>query len=150
MEHDDLSFIEGHEQLRALYGEGLCFHDAEVVTIFLDRGDPESDTWSPSLSATFHLFAVARVDPGSNHFVFKDHSLVTIRFGAISDLELGSFNHQNALMDLHITPIEPPDDKARYHVDFLPSFGVGASFRCRSIVLLSITAGLPAGSVYSS
>jgi hypothetical protein len=149
VERHDFSYIEGYEQLRALFGEHLSFHDAEVVSIVLDRGDPGSNAWSPSLTATFHLFAFSHVAPGSKRPVYKSHTLAAIRFGAVSNLVLTEFNNQNALINLHVAPLESPEYEARYEVSFVQSFGVGASFRCHSIVLISLQPGIPEGSVYA-
>ena len=113
-----------------MFGDHLCFHDSEVLSVLLDRGDPGSNTWSPSLTATFHLFAFSHVDPASNRQIFEDHTLATIRFGAVSGLELAEFNNQNALMDLHVVAVEPPQHEVRYEVSFVQSCGVSASFRC--------------------
>jgi hypothetical protein len=149
VERHDFSYIEGHEHLRALFGEHLSFHDAEVVTIVLDRGDPGSNAWSPSLTATFHLFAFSHVASFSNRPVYKNHTLAAIRFGAVSNPVITEFNNQNALMNLHVEPLESPEHEAQYEVSFVQSFGVGASFRCHSIVLMSLQPGVPAGSVYA-
>jgi hypothetical protein len=53
---------------------------------------------------------------------------------------LEGFNFQNMLWELAISDIrEQQLERIHFQVDFVPSFGVGASFQCHRIELLRVT-----------
>jgi len=140
---DDYSYISGHEELQRYYGEKLSFHDSEILTVVLDRGPQGGNEWSPSLTATFHLFAWLPADPKTHAFSFHKHALATIRFNGIFEVDMVDFNHQNAIFDLIINKLEDVGHAQRYNVHLQPSFGLGAKFVCCSIELISLEKDLP-------
>jgi hypothetical protein len=146
---DPALIVSAHEQLTSIFGGWPSFHDAEVLSIRLEREG--SDRWqSPALFAKVHVFA-GRPDENSPTGVeFYNHTLVTFRFDLVVDLELSGFNHQNAIFDLRIEP--SPDDASERTilVTFEPSFGVGCSFSCQSVEVIGIERKLPANSVYEA
>jgi len=145
---DPTSLLTGHERLTSIFGCWPSFHDAEVVSVRLERDG--RDRWeSPALYSTVHVFAGRRNENSETGVEFYNHTLVTFRFNLVVDLELSSFNHQNALFDLTISasPDGPSDTPIR--VVFNSSFGAGLSFSCRSVEIIDIAQGLPANSVYA-
>jgi len=140
---DDYSHISGHEELRKYYGKELSFHDSEILNVVLERGPQGTDEWSPSLTAKFHLFAWLPADPETHFISFHKHSLVTIRFNGIYDLDAVGFNQQNAILDLIIEQLEDVGHAKRYSVYFDPAHGLGAKFICCSIELLALEKDLP-------
>jgi hypothetical protein len=144
---DNYLHITGHEELRKYYGEELSFHDSEILTVLLDRGPQGPNEWSPSLTAVFHLFAWLPADPKTHLFSFHKHSLATIRFNGIYDLEMDGFNHQNAILELIINRLEDVGHAQRYSVCLDPAHGLGAKFICCSIELISFEKDLVGGKV---
>ena len=64
------------------------------------------------------------------YYVLRYHTLATLRFHDISELQMEGFNHQNAIFGLSITsaPIEGFPQRAQ--VEFEPAFGITATFYC--------------------
>ena len=144
--------IPGAERLVRVFGRWPSFHDAEVVDLRLERRGRD-DFEGPVLLARFHLFR-GRKDPSRAGGVrWEDHTLATLRFGCVHHLSIAGFNHQNAILDLHIETLEAGAHPASpslpaYRVAFEPSFGVGASFLCASVEVVDVAPGCPPGSVY--
>lgn len=89
----------------------MSFHDAEVLSLRLDRS-------GPTLELDVEVFAQQ-----------PDARLVRLRFRNVTDLEIGEFNDQNVLFDLRA---ERGDDDL-YDVTLLSSYGLGGYFRCATI-----------------
>ncbi len=67
-------------------------------------------------------------------YVLTNHTLATLRFDGISELELYGFNHQNVLSNVKLEDISElamPD--SRWNVSLPSSFGVGGRLVCASI-----------------
>jgi hypothetical protein len=146
-EHD-FSGIQGFESLRAIYGDEVCFHDAEVTRLELIRG--RHGTGEVGLRLDIHMFSPIGVDPETRRYRLGNHHVARLLFQGIQDLELGGFNHQNALGDLDVVPLRPPRNGAGWSVSLSPAFGLGATFVCSSGLVESVTAGAPDGSALVS
>lgn len=145
---DPTSIVTGHEQLTAIFGSWPSFHDAEVVSVRLERDG--RDLWeSPALYATVHVFAGRLNEASSTGVEFYNHTLVTFRFNQVFDLEFSGFNHQNAIFDLIIATSPGGPDERPIHVNFEASFGVALRFNCQSMEILDVEKTLPANSVYA-
>lgn len=128
--------IAGAEAVTSIFGEWPSFHDAEVLRVRLDRGDGRSPV---HLEADVHVFAMTSEVDDRGFFVLRDHTLVTLRFDGIADLDLGGFNHQNVLFSLSLEDITSRQlDVLRWAVRFDSSHGVGASFLCERINVLAV------------
>src|ERR1700722_7818028 len=114
---DLADFIVDAETLCSLYGSWPTFHDAEVLSLALDRGTlPNRE---PSL--------VIRL--WTSHFNNRfTHSVATLRFDNPKDLIIEDFNHQNVLMGIDFKPIGD-----MVHVKLDGIFGVDAAYRCRKV-----------------
>jgi len=93
--HHDFSGIQGFEALRAIYGDEVGFHDAEVTRLELIRGG--HGTSGVGLRLDIHMFSPIGVEPETRRYRLGNHHIVRLLFQGIQDLELGGFNHQNAL-----------------------------------------------------
>jgi hypothetical protein len=144
----DFSGIQGFDALRAVYGEKVCFHDAEVVRLELVRGRP--DTGEVDLVLDVHMFSADGVDPHTRRFRLVNHHIARLVFHGVQDLELTGFNHQNALSDLDVLPLRPARNGAAWSVRLQPAFGLGASFICSGARVQSVTPGAPAASVLTA
>jgi hypothetical protein len=131
--------IAGAQQLMAVFGYWPSFHDAEVLSIKLDRmAIDESD--GPILEATVHVFEMTSEVDSTGHYVLRHHVLAHLRFDDVVELTLEGFNHQNALFGLGIKDIrERQLERIRWEVSFDPSWGVGASFQCYGVEVVSVT-----------
>ena len=145
---DPTSIVTGYERLTAIFSGWPSFHDAEVLTVRLERDG--RDRWaSPALYSTVHVFAGRRNEASSTGVEFYNHTLVTFRFNQVFDLELSGFNHQNAIFDLIIAKSHDGPTETPIQVNFEASFGVALSFNCQSVEIVDIERRLPANSVYA-
>ena len=95
--------IQNHEVLTRIFGEWPSFHDAEIISILLDRGGEEG----PSLTIQVHLWQMTSEVDAKGYSVCKNYMLATLRFGRIVLEQLDGFNQQNSLFDLNIENIDP-------------------------------------------
>jgi hypothetical protein len=61
--------------------------------------------------------------------------VVSLAFDEVQDVELGGFNHQNALLALHI---ERRGDGWTY-VDLQSAHGLGGAFRCQAVTVVGVS-----------
>ena len=126
--------IENAEALTDVFGRWPSFHDAEVHRIRLDRGL----AGPPSLGADIHVFEMTPDVTREGFYVLRHHTLVTLNFVGVDQLDLGGFNQQNVLTGLVLRDISARQlDVLNWEVEFDPSFGVGASFLCEHVAVLA-------------
>jgi Immunity protein 50 len=139
-----LGKIHGAEQLIALYGSWPSFHDSEVVSIVLDRGNHmeiiETEDWGgrrpPSLTAQVTLIDWRRNDASTR----KYNQLVTLRFNGISSFYMEGFSYQNPVMGIGLRA-EPEEGQGDFtlHVEWGGTvMGYEAEFTCESIDVLFV------------
>jgi hypothetical protein len=127
--------IENEKSLTDIFGRFPSFHDAEIVSIFLER----EGEGSPYLEAKIHLFESTNEVDSKGFYVLKNHTLVTFRFTCISLEYLKWFNHQNVLSHLDISEIEPEEnDGCGFEVSMPSSYGCEALFKCRKILVAKV------------
>jgi hypothetical protein len=75
----------------------------------------------------------------SGAYIRRRHSLAHFRFHDVVELRLEEFNIQNVWWELSVSDTrERQTERVCFQVDFVPSFGVSASFLCRRIEILSV------------
>jgi hypothetical protein len=139
--HDSL--IKNSETLTSLFGYWPSFHDAEVISLTLNRD-------GPALLADIHVFEMTRQVSEKGTYVCRHHCVVTLRFSTVDQVQLEGFNQQNVLMGLRIEDVSARQlEKIKFEVYFDSSFGVDCSFACFGIEVLAVRPGVPEGSVYA-
>jgi hypothetical protein len=131
--------IENQHLLTENFGHWPSFHDAEILSIVLDRDGDDS----PSLTTKMHLWATTDEVDKDGQCAVTNHTIAAIRFRNIQLDSLTGFNQQNVLFGLEITEVEPIADGnygRRFDVAFLSTYGCSAQFRCASIVVQSADA----------
>lgn len=128
--------IVNSEILEAIFGRWPTFHDAEVIQVRLDRGKQAADgTQPPTMEIDVHVFEMTNeVGPGGT-YVHRNHTLTTLLFRGIDQVQMDEFNQQNVLFDLEMER-GPESEKRRWTVILQPSYGLGASFTCEEIEVL--------------
>jgi hypothetical protein len=130
--------IAGAEQLVAAFGYWPSFHDAEVLWLRLDRRS-HGGGYGPTLEALVHAFEMTSAVGGDGHFVLRQHVLVHLRFHEAVELWLDGFNHQNALLGLRLTEVRDRQmERVSWEVEFDPAHGIGASFQCHAVEVVSV------------
>lgn len=125
--------IGGHDQVLRAFGYWPSFHDAEVLSLLMDRNTVLVDDIADArLDGCLHAFEWTR----SLHPVFNHH-LVQLRFHEIDEVALDGFNHQNAILEFRIEDdIRHPDVPGALRLTFVPAQGLSGSFcACRAEVL---------------
>jgi Immunity protein 50 len=126
--------IKNEKALTDRFGRWPSFHDAEIISIHLDRSGQDG----PTLEAKIHVFEMtSRVD-AKGHYVLKNHTLVTFRFSRILMGEIKWFNHQNVMAGLNIEKIEPEEHGFSFNVSIESIFGCEAAFRCQEIIIADV------------
>jgi hypothetical protein len=122
-----------------------------VLEIRLSRRGRD-DFEGPILELRVHLFRGRRDPETASGVSWHDHTQATMRFSNVVELDLGEFNHQNAILDLRFEdagahPLAP--GLRAHRVTLEPAFGVRGSFVCGAIEVSEIERGAPPGSVYA-
>lgn len=123
--------VENAGALTAVFGEWPSFHDAEVVSMRLERGPDK-----PYLEADIHVFRMTKEVDDRGFYVLTNHTLVTMRFVGIVLYELKWFNHQNAIDGLEIWPAE--NGEGAFSVEMPSNNGCDARFNCESISVVNV------------
>ena len=131
------SKIENSHLLTDIFGRWPCFHDAEVLSIALDRG--ERGAYGPSLEAAVRLYEGTSEVDNEGRYVLKNHVVVRLRFSQILNLALADFNNQNVLGSLVIEHLSDRErDLVKFSVVFESIFGVKAKLHCDSVRIESV------------
>jgi hypothetical protein len=138
------SIIDAH-LLTDIFGRWPSLHDAEVVSLHLDR----KGEWGPSLTVAIHLSRTLDEKDDRGYFRQTDHTLVRLRFEGVVLESLSGINHQNVLQSLEIVdyadhPFEAPLDEFPQRLEVLKfrvflhhCYGLSGSLGCRSIQVVS-------------
>lgn len=128
--------IQNNQALTRIFGKWPSFHDAEIISILLDRGGEDG----PFMEAKIHLWLMTNEVDSEGYYVLKNHTLATLRFNGILLEALHGFNAQNVLFQLEISNIKPDEEESegcRYKVFMPTSYGCEASFMCQSISVVA-------------
>ena len=125
--------IENAELLESIFGCWPSFHDAEIDSIVITR---EGDS-GPQMDISIHHWQMTSEVDSKGYYVLKHHTLTTLRFSKIGDLQLAGFNGQNVLWDIEISPNGVPESESAFSVSMPTSYGCEASFKCGRIRVMS-------------
>ena len=127
--------IKNKERLIDIFGRWPSFHDAEILSIYLDR----NGEGGPFLDAKIHLFEMTKQVDDRGVFVLKHHTLVTFRFAQVMMGEVKWFNHQNVIAYMSIDEVESgQNDGCSFNVSIESSYGCEASFRCGDVIITNV------------
>jgi hypothetical protein len=132
---DFLPSLPGATALIERFGLWPSFHDAEVVSLRLNR--------SGASTLTVHLFRMTSQLNERGHYVCDLHTLVTFSFGEILGMNLMHFNNQNVLSGLAIEKIEDG-----FQLTLHPCYGLAGTIQTKA-TSISFEEWLPDGSVYA-
>jgi hypothetical protein len=148
MNQETLEKIIGYKKVTDLFGYWPSFHDAEVVSMRLDR-DSESGFDGPIIQFGIHAFTMTDETNETGHYKCINHAVVEIKLDGAESIDIEGFNHQNAIEELTIEEIENDIVYGnKFKIEFEPAFGVSANIVCRKIEVTKITLGIPKNSVY--
>jgi len=134
------TFIEGSEKLTKIFGYWPTFHDAEVFDLHFWRGDVDPDDGRyvfPVLTVKLHHWQLTKETNSEGFLVLQHHTLSTLRFHDVDEIEMEGFNHQNAILELSVAREERESGPSPlFKVEFHPAFGMGMSFRCLRVEVI--------------
>jgi len=119
-------FVANHDLLVSVFGEWPSFHDAEVLSLSLDRSGPRIDL-------TLYVFRTTPELNDQGQFKKCDEVVVEMRFMEVSDLRFRDFNEQNVLAELSL--LEESGGK-RVHLYGL--YGLTGSFLCEEVEIRKV------------
>lgn len=129
------------------FGHWPSFHDAEVLSILLERGE-----LGGSLTLRIHTWDVSAEVDASGYFILTNHTLVAMRFIGVVLETLRHFNRQNVISELRIeelTSAAPPLPAESYYfaadttdlafqVTIDSSYGCAALFKCKTAEVVAV------------
>jgi len=127
-------FIKNFENFKIAYDDieqPLNFHDAEIVSITLDRSNQQTISVKMNTRVKYlgnyieNEVELVKWRKAEFELLFKEARLEKLR----------DFNHQNVINDLIITQIEESDT---YNVWFDSCFGCELKFDCKEIELIEV------------
>ena len=129
--------IYGAELVTGIFGYWPSFHDAEVVRMSLERSAKYE--LGPTLLADVRTFEMTSDIDAQGRYVLRHHTLVSLRFDGVQDLELNDFNNQNALSEIAFNEIgSQAFPEPSYEIVFAGVHGISASFRCREVMVAGV------------
>jgi len=91
---DELNVIVGAQDLHDWFGYWPRFHDAEIVSLHLNRRGPSS--------LLIHTWEMTNKVDERGFYVLEKHVLVEFVLEDILELELGGFSNQNVVFGLDL------------------------------------------------
>jgi Immunity protein 50 len=115
--------FENAALLTEIFGRWPSFHDAEVLSVSLDRrGDS-----GPTLDFSIYVFEMTPEVDGEGFFVLQKHTDVVLRFTGVDLLGLAWINQQNVIEELIVSELEPAKESLHKSCSRIVSSGVWQS-----------------------
>jgi hypothetical protein len=127
--------IPGLVELIDWFGFFPSFHDAEVISISLDR--------SGGCRVAVHTFETTKETDRSGRYVLRKHIIVTFVLERIKDVRLEGFNCQNVLSGISIAR-----QRETYDLDLEGIYGVAGKIRAEAM-RIELEPGGPPKSLFS-
>jgi hypothetical protein len=94
----EVSEIQGANELHEWFGYWPGFHDAEIVSLHLNR--------KGTSSLSVHTWEMTKEVDAKGYYVLTKHVVVEFILESVSGLTLNGFNHQNVIFGLVIEKID--------------------------------------------
>jgi hypothetical protein len=133
MDNEQMMRVENREALIHALGEWPTFHDAEVISVSLNRGDPSG----PVLTLEVYTFTVSSQTDSRGWFVKPREVIVVMEFLDVSSATLMDFNAQNVLSSLRIFE-DSTTPESFLKVVLSPLYGLSAEFNCQRARVRSV------------
>jgi hypothetical protein len=133
---DFLETIPGASTLIERFGVWPSFHDAEIVSLCLNRAGEST--------LVVHTFRMTSAINERGQYICDLHTLVTFSFGEILGMELSDFSHQNVIFGLSIS-----QNEGAFELRLDPCYGLAGSIKT-DCISITFEEGIPAGSIYTA
>jgi hypothetical protein len=128
----ELKVIEGAEKLYEWFGYWPRFHDAEVVSLHLNRRAPSS--------LIVHTWEMTNEVDKQGHYRSVKHVVVEFVIDGITALSINDFSIQNVIFGLSLEKKE-----AKFHLSLEPCYGLAGTLQAEDISIL-LSPGKPSDS----
>lgn len=125
----ELAAINGAEELRNWLGYWPSFHDAEIISLHLNRADAST--------LVVYTWEMTNEIDAKGYYVEAKHVVVEFVMNAVFDLSLSGFNHQNVISSLSVDRLE-----SGYRLTLGYCFGIAGTIDAEEISIRS-TPGKP-------
>lgn len=105
--------IDGEDTVKQWFGGWPCFHDAEVINLFLSRAG----------ESVLRVYPYYPQKPATVEFVFTD----------VSDVELNDFSGQNVISSLAIGKATGQYGEDVYRLTLSPCYGIAGRIDAKSM-----------------
>jgi len=129
--------IQGSELVTQIFGCWPSFQNAEIHWLRLTNSHSEQGV-VPTIEFQLHSWEMTNEVSPQGYYVQRNNILVHFRFREIDNLLLYDFNCENAILRLSISPLADPQLRPKYKVEIKSARGLGGSFTCRDITVLSV------------
>lgn len=138
------SDVAGGDQLLKWFGEVPTFHDAEIVSLSLNRVGASE--------LRIHGWVMTDEVDQHGYIVLDKYAVVTFRFSDIMDLQLDGFSGQNVIAGLVLQRATDrgragyyalPEDEGDIEIELLPCYGLDGFIRVKKLAI-SFVPGRPA------
>jgi hypothetical protein len=133
-------YLVGHELVTAVYNHWPSFHDAEVISLSLDRSHILFDEiYNPRIDLAVYCMAMVW-NGNAEQFENVKRTLINFEFDEVSDVKIDGFNHQNAILGMEFE--ELPVGAAGNHsfkIIIDPAGGVACEFIARRGRIASVS-----------
>jgi hypothetical protein len=115
--------IPGATDLLAWFeGRVPLFHDAEVVSVCVDRSEA-------SMCVAIHTWEMTTDLDEAGYFIHRRHVVVSFELSGVTDLCFTGFNHQNIIAGLSIQKTR----NESYSLSLEPCYGFSGSIEARAL-----------------
>jgi len=125
----EIQEVPGAAELHDWFGFWPNFHDAEIISLYLNRAETSS--------LQVHTWEMTRDLDEKGYYIHTKHLLVEFILEKISGLNLDGFNHQNVILDLGIMKTD-----AGFRLTLAPCYGLAGFIECEKISL-RLVPGMP-------
>ncbi len=131
--------IKNVEKLIEVFGRYPSFHDAEILSIKLERSFDKRSSNS-ALTAKIRIYqARERFNNSEEKFIRWKNYEVDFEFSDIKLLQLENFNHQNVINDLIVKTLPTSETERHvFSVQIESIFGCEAFFKCNKVEIVQI------------
>lgn len=137
------SKIENVEALTRIFGCFPSFHDAEVLSVHLDR-EGHNGFLGPTLEIKIHVFEMTGSVNEKGYYVLVNHTLATFLFCQVSNLRFADFNGQNVIDGFSMKDAASKiEGGPALEVTFFPCYGMDLEFGCQAVKLISAEPFVP-------
>jgi len=119
----DMDALPGASGLIQWFGGWPSFHDAEVLSLSLERGSESR--------LRIHTWKNTGQTDANGFFVPEKHVVVTFVMTGVTGLELAGFSHQNVIFGLDLTQTE-----TGFRLELYPCYGISGSLCCDAVSIL--------------